>query len=250
MSRIYDALYEFSKSDFSAAQVLAENGFYPQAIYLYAQTFEKATKAVVALYLISYENKSESDTEVELRKTHVHKLIKLTKAMLKIFVDKDRESYILQGGKESDEYIRKPYRSLESLEGQKYAEVKLIQYFRQIVKHNYEKFYMNLKEDQSLTNSDPGWKSLQQKFANPATKYLRYGALAWILSPLLENMDSYTRYPAVTVDNNNLVFLLGHENKESCVRLAEMINDLINLVPLVWKKIESYNTNSVLKPGE
>lgn len=61
-------------------------------------------------------------------------------------------------------------------------------------------------------------------------------------------MDSYTRYPAAAVDNNNLAFLSGHENKEPCVWLAEMINDLINLVPLVWKKIESYNTNSILKP--
>ncbi|MGB7956035.1 MAG: hypothetical protein WCF23_18840 [Candidatus Nitrosopolaris sp.] len=105
MSKMHNALYEFAKTDFRAANVLAQNELYPQAIYFYAQTFEKATKSVIALYWISYENKSESDTEKELRKTLVHKLIKVTKAMLKIFIDKDKESYILQGGKESNEYI-------------------------------------------------------------------------------------------------------------------------------------------------
>jgi hypothetical protein len=105
------------------------------------------------------------------------------------------------------------------------------------VKYHYEKIYKNLKEGQLSISSHPGWRFLQQQFANPKTRYLEYGALAWILSPLLENMDSYTRYPVAAVNNNNLAFLMNYENKQSCLYLTEMINDLINLVPLVWRKI-------------
>jgi ABC-type phosphate/phosphonate transport system substrate-binding protein len=119
-TKIYDALYELAKSDFKAADVLAQNQFYPQAIYLYAQTFEKATKAVIAHYLMNYKKRSESETEKELRSIHGHRLLKLTIAMLKPFVDEDKELYIRRGGREADEFIQKPYRSLETLKSLKY----------------------------------------------------------------------------------------------------------------------------------
>jgi hypothetical protein len=46
---------------------LTRSNLYPQAIYFYAQAFEKAAKSAVALYLIGYENKSESQASEELK---------------------------------------------------------------------------------------------------------------------------------------------------------------------------------------
>lgn len=125
-TKIHNALYDLAKSDFTSANVLTQNQSYPQAIYLYAQTFEKATKAVVALYLMSYKIKSEFETEKVLRRTHGHKLTELTKAVLKPFVDKDKELYISKRGKEADEFVEKPYRLLEFLSGIRYSETQVI----------------------------------------------------------------------------------------------------------------------------
>lgn len=59
MSKIYNALYELAKSDFKAANILVQSELYMQGIYFYAQTFEKATKAIISFYQVYYENKNE-----------------------------------------------------------------------------------------------------------------------------------------------------------------------------------------------
>ncbi len=79
--------YVIAKSDLEAANILTKNSRYPQAIYFYAQAFEKATKSAAALYFISYEKKSESETSDKLKNIHGHSLLRLTITIAKIFVD-------------------------------------------------------------------------------------------------------------------------------------------------------------------
>jgi hypothetical protein len=43
------------------------------------------------------------------------------------------------------------------------------------------------------------------------------------------------------IENLNIAFLSRPEIERSCTLLGEMVGDLISLVPLVWKKIESLN---------
>lgn len=159
--------------------------------------------------------------------------------MIKIFLDKEKELYISKGGKESDDFIQKTFRSLNSLKNQNYDEDELIVCFNHIVKQNYNKFYRRFKDEQPFIDTHPGWEYLRKQFATATTKFLRYGTLAWILSPILEKMDMYTRYPIDHLENNNMKFLADHKNKEACLLLSEMIGDLISLVPIVWKKVES-----------
>lgn len=239
MSKLYNALYVLAKSDFKAANILVQSELYMQGIYFYAQTFEKATKAIISFYLMNYENKSESVTATYLKNTYGHKFIELTITIIKIFLDKEKELYISKGGKESDDFIQKAYRSLNGLKQQNYNEDELIVCFNHIVKHNYNKFYRRMKEEQPFTDTDPGWEYLRKQLTTPTTKFLTYGTLAWILSPILEKMDMYTRYPIAHLENNNMKFLADHKNKEACLLLSEMIGDLITLVPIVWKKLES-----------
>ena len=56
MLPLHHRLHDIAKSELKAANVLANNSLYPQAVYFYAQAFEKAAKSVVALYLIKFKN--------------------------------------------------------------------------------------------------------------------------------------------------------------------------------------------------
>jgi hypothetical protein len=73
----------------------------------------------------------------------------------------------------------------------------------------------------------------------PGTKFQKYGKLVWILIPLLQRMDIYTRYPMPSINNTNIAFLNLRENRKLCLLLEKMIGELIELVPVVWKRIES-----------
>jgi hypothetical protein len=119
----------------------------------------------------------------------------------------------------------------------------LITYFKNVVTNTYQQFYKQLGKGPIL-DPHPGWKFLREQFDNPNTKFLKYRALAWMLSPLLQKMDEYTRYPMPTLNNTNITFLNLPENRKSCLLLEEMIGELIELVPLVRKQIESLKSNT------
>jgi hypothetical protein len=174
------------------------------------------------------------------KKIHGHRLLNLTADIIRIFVDRDKELYISREGKETDEFIQNAYKSIENI-GAQYDNDALVAFFDHKVKMHYDRFYMRLKEDEPLIRERPGWKYLLEQFANPNTKYLKYTALARILFPLLDEMDMCTRYPMTTVNNNNIAFLMDPKVKKSCLLLDEMVYDLISLIPLIWKQIESLN---------
>jgi hypothetical protein len=99
-------LYEITKTDLVAANILTKNSLYPQAIYFYEQAFEKAAKSAVALYLDRHENMSESKVSQELKDNYRHGLVKLTSFTAEIFVKSGIRSYLERGGKESDREIK------------------------------------------------------------------------------------------------------------------------------------------------
>ena len=237
MTNIYSELYELAKTDFQAANILSQNHLYTQAIYFYSQTFEKCIKAVIAFYMMIYNHKTETVTEVMLRKTHGHRLIELTKDLQRKFIAKEVELYTSTVGKITDDFIQNLYRSIDNRKP-RYTIDYLIAFFNKIVKERYEIFYKSLDGGQSLTFYDPRWKYLRNLFADPATKYSKFAILSLILAPLLEKMDVYARYPSGEVQNRNIKLLMEEKNRESCQMLAKMIADLISLVPVVWEKIK------------
>ena len=100
---LHHRLRDIAKSELKAANVLTNDSLYPQAVYFYAQAFEKAAKSVVALYLIKFkefpeskvsgskpEEWSESKVSEKLRDIYGHKLVKITVAIAKILTERDR----------------------------------------------------------------------------------------------------------------------------------------------------------------
>jgi hypothetical protein len=236
-------LFEIAKSDLRAADILAKNGLYPQAIYFYEQVFEKAVKSVVALYLIKHKDKSASDASEELWRTYSHKLMSLTVAIAEILVENDIKLYLSRGGEKSDWLIKVLNESIEKIKTHKQNKTELIAYYKDNVKFIYERFYSRLKENSPVHSGDhPNWKFLRERHADPKTKYSKIAPLTQSLFFLLDAMDVYTRYPMQDVNYNNIAFLSRPEIGRACLILGEMIEELISLVPLVWEKIESLKT--------
>ncbi len=241
MANFHEKLYQFAEYDLKAANILRDNNMFAHAIYHYVQCFEKCTKSILAYYYLLYEKLETHHIEKKLKNTHGHKLTGLTIEMMKILTDDDKRLYIRRGGKETDDFVQTSYRSIESLRQHKYEEDELIVNFRDVIEHNY-KAYLKIKDNEVHLDDGYGWKFLREQFLDPSTKHLKYNTISWIITPVIERMDEYVRYPRKSVLYNNIEFLKDYRNRRSCHLLDEMISDIIDLVPLVWHKIEKLDT--------
>lgn len=253
---LHSRIYDIAKSDLEAANILVKNGCYPQAIYFYAQAFEKATKSVVALHLIKYkkfpeskvsgskpEEWSESKVSEKLRDIYGHRLMKLTVTIANILTESDRKRYISRGGKKSDPLIRTLDKSIKKIADHAKDTAYLILDYESDVKMIYERLYLRLRENTPIQKGEhEGWEFLRKRYANPMTKYSKIGTLTQYLFLLLDGMDLYTRYPMEDANYNNIKFLSRPEIHGACLKIGEMVGELVNLVPLVWNKIESLKT--------
>jgi hypothetical protein len=241
-SLLHCRLYDLAKSDLKAANTLTNNSHYLQAIYFYAQAFEKAAKSAVALHLTSYEKMSESRVYEELKNNYRHGLLKLTSFTAEIFVNSGIKSHLKRGGKESDKEIQKAKSasSILYLETLKPDMTELLSNYEGSVKACYS-LYTKLKEE-SYFDSE-GLKLLRELFKIPEAKYIKFNTLARILFPILDGMDLYSRYPMDDIGNLNIAFLSRPEISGACLLLGEMVGEFDSLVPLVWNKIYSIKTS-------
>jgi HEPN domain-containing protein len=97
-------MYEIAKMDLKSANILAKNEMYPQSIYFYEQSFEKALKSVVSEYLRHRRNMTDSQIENELRPKG-HNVIEKTMQMMTLMIEEEVQLYIKRGGNESDPFI-------------------------------------------------------------------------------------------------------------------------------------------------
>jgi hypothetical protein len=253
MLLLHHRLHDIAKSDLKAANVLTNNSLYPQAVYFYAQAFEKTTKSVVALYLFKFkkfpeskvsgskpEEWSESKVSEKLRDIYGHKLMKITVAIAKILTERDRTLYLSRGGKKSDPLIRMLDESIKKIGDHAKDKAYLILYYESDVKMIYERLYMRLKKNTPVQIGEHyGWEILRKSHANPKTRYNKFSTLTQYLFLLLDGMDLYTRYPMEDANYNNIKFLSRPEIHDACLPLGEMVGELVSLIPLVWSKIES-----------
>jgi hypothetical protein len=256
MLLLHHRLHDIAKSELKAANALTNNSLYPQAVYFYAQAFEKAAKSVVALYLIIYKKLpesevsesepvewSESKVSEKLRVIYGHKLMKITVAIANILTENDRRLYMSRGGDEGDPLIRMLDESIEKIKNHAKDKAFLILYYESDVKFIYERMYLRLKENTPVQKKEHhGWEFLRKRYANPMTKYSKFGTLTQYLFLLLDGMDLYTRYPMEDANYNNIKFLSRPEIHGACLELGEMVGELVSLVSLVWNKIESLKT--------
>jgi hypothetical protein len=240
---LHHRLYDIAKTDLEAANILAKNNLYPQAIYFYAQSCEKASKSVVAFFYIHYEKKSEEKVLVILKNLS-HNLMELALTTAKIFVDYERRLHVKRGGKESDGLIRAVSDSLKNIQRRKPPMIDLMALYAGTVKVLYQRFYTRLGENSlALGAQDPRWGVLRELYKHPKTRYLKFNTLSQFLFILLDKMDIYARYPMNGIGYTNIGFLKGPEIREACLLLGEMVEDLVSLVPFVWNKIESLKPN-------
>lgn len=239
MPSLHHRLYDIAKTDLEAANILAKNNLYPQAIYFYSQACEKAAKSVVALYQVRYEEKSEDEVSFELKKIHGHKLLRITTIIANIFMDYEKKLHVKRGGKESAELIRRADDSIKKIQSRKPDMISLIALYTLNVRGIYELFYSRLTEGISSHGANPLWGVLRDLHTIPKTRYLKFNTLSQFLFIVLDGMDTYARYPMSDTNYTNIGFLKDPEMKEACSLLDIMIADLIRLVPLVWNKIES-----------
>jgi hypothetical protein len=169
-----------------------------------------------------------------------HHLLELSSEVSRVFADIDRDLISKKGntGTEYQKHLQQVYKSIESLKN--YAQrgnmKALIVTYANNVNAIYELF-------NHLKNPSPGehpeLKSVREKLKNLKTKYIRFNMLIMYLLPLLDGMETYSRYPMHEVDADNVKLLSTPEVGTSCALFKEMVGELIDLVPSVWNRLES-----------
>lgn len=157
---------------------------------------------------------------------------------MKVLIKKEVELYVEKGGKKTDPYIMNTYQGINDYPKQEFPIDHHIVRFYHVVESTYRDFYQRLYVTKNNTK-ECGWKYLREMYSKPDKKYLKFMTLSWIISPVLKNMNMLTRYPdpIYPLNNNNVTLLMDNNNLQACRRLDEMLEDHMNLVPLVWKAI-------------
>lgn len=57
---------------------------------------------------------------------------------------------------------------------------------------------------------------------------------------MLDGMDIKARYPLIDFNNNNIKLLMNINNKRALDKIIEMLEELIRLVPVVWKPLDLF----------
>lgn len=78
-------------------------------------------------------------------------------------------------------------------------------------------------------------------------KYLRYFYIVLNLSGMLILLEEYSRYPMHDLSYDNVNLLNNIINKPDVDRISIMIDDLVGLVPGVWKQIDYFKRKSINK---
>jgi hypothetical protein len=230
-------MYEIAKMDLKSANILAKNEMYPQSIYFYEQSFEKALKSVVSEYLRHRRNMTDSQIENELRPKG-HNVIEKTMQMMTLMIEEEVQLYIKRGGNESDPFIQNTYDGINKYIEHEYPQGYHVIIFYPLVMSHYRDFYSRFY----IPRNDPmewRWDYLRWTYSNPAHQHFKFMSLSWIISPILKNMDILTRYPTElhSLNSDNVRLLMDKKFLIVCNRLYEMLNDYIELVPLVWLAI-------------
>lgn len=242
MANFYERIYEIAKMDHESAKILSKNRMFPQSIYFYEQCFEKSLKAVISHYMSCIQKKTDTQIEKELR-PRGHNIIEKTMDMMKLMIDEEVKLYLKRGGKRSDPFIQGTYEGIEKFIEHEYpVEYQVVIFYDLVVSH-YDGFYARFYIPK-YDKREEQWVYLRRTYSNPDQRHHKFMTLSWIISPILINMDTITRYPTPSnsLNNNNVSLLKDKKFLTVCNRLSEMLEDHMELVPMVWKA-----TNKLLK---
>jgi HEPN domain-containing protein len=236
---MYDKLYEAAKLDLESAKILHEYNLSAPAIYHFAQAVEKSSKATHAYYLIKLQHVSRHDVGDKLGKKYGDELLESIRGIVKSLLGLYIESEVGQDRKKGE--IKK----LEKIVGSKAPDIrKVIRHFYVLVNIIYNQY--NLIINEKYDKLDPLQQLIETEISDVNKKYLRYFYMLLNLSGLLIHLEEYSRYPMNDLSYNNISLLNNIINKSDVNRIYIMIDDLVGLVPEVWKQID-YFKNKINK---
>jgi len=230
---MYDKLYEAAKLDLESVKILNENNLSAPAIYHCAQAIEKCSAAIHAYYMVKLQHVSRRDVGDKLSKLYGHNLLESTREIVKSLLELYIESEVSQDRKKGE------LKKLEKIVGPKTPHIrKVIRHFYVLVNVIYSRynFIINEKYDEF----DPIQQLIRTETSDENKKYLRYFDLVLNLSGLLIPLEEYSRYPMHDLSYDNINLLNNNINKSDVNRISIMIDDLVVLVPGVWKQIDYF----------
>jgi HEPN domain-containing protein len=230
---MYDKLYEAAKLDLESAKILNDYNLSAPAIYHCAEAVEKSSKAIHAYYMIKLQRLPRHDVGDKLRKRYGDDLLESTRRLVKSLLELYIESEVSQDRKKGE--IKK----LEKIVGSKAPDIrKVIRHFYVLVNIIYNEY--NLIINEKYDKLDPMQQLIETEFSDVNKKYLRYFYMLLNLSGMLIHLEEYSRYPMSDLSYNNISLLNNIINKSDVNRIYIMIDDLVGLVPGVWKQIDHF----------
>jgi HEPN domain-containing protein len=236
---MYDKLYEAAKLDFESAKILIDYNLSAPAIYHCAHAVEKSSKSIHAYYLIKLQHVPRHDVGDKLGKKHNDDLLESTRGIVKSLLELYIESEVSQDRK------KREIKKLEKIVGSKAPDIRnVIRHFYVLVNIIYNQY--NLIINEKYDKLDPMQQLIETEISDVNKKYLRYFYMLLNLSGLLVHLEEYSRYPMSDLSYNNISLLNNIINKSDATRIIIMIDDLVGLVPGVWKQID-YFKNKITK---
>ncbi|MGB5091259.1 MAG: hypothetical protein WBN72_09985 [Nitrososphaeraceae archaeon] len=175
----------------------------------------------------------EHDVPNKLRKYYSHDLNKSTegiiKSLLGLYIRTDVNADRRKKGFEKLENISKI---------QKLDLRKTIPHFVEIANILYNHY--NLIINGNYHTLDYIHQLLKRETLNENQKYLRCIFIVLRLSRLFVQLEEYSRYPKIELENENVTLVNNIRNKSAMKNIAIMIKDLVRLVLEVWKQIDDF----------
>lgn len=175
----------------------------------------------------------EHDVPNKLRKYYSHDLNKSTegiiKSLLGLYIRTDVNADRRKKGFEKLENISKI---------QKLDLRKTIPHFVEIANILYNHY--NLIINGNYHTLDYIHQLLKRETLNENQKYLRCILIVLRLSRLFVQLEEYSRYPKIELENENVTLVNNIRNKSAMKNIAIMIKDLVRLVLEVWKQIDDF----------
>jgi hypothetical protein len=245
MSKIYEKLYEAAKLDSRSITVLQSNNLFAPAIYHCAQAVEKCSKSIHAYYKTKFQNRNEENIDRDLRGSYGHDLKQSTRGIIDSLMKLDIDYEIINNpklkGKEKEAY-ESLGRAGEKVVQQILDMDEVVLGFNTLADKMYN-LYSNFDTiSQRYFNSNPTPEILRRALTDQDKRFYWYIFSAMLLASFLDRLELYSRYPMFELSNNNITILNSPQNKFAIIRIPEIINRMIELVPTVWKQIDLYKT--------
>lgn len=246
MSDVQNELLKTAGDDLKAVKCLTEAGYFPQAIYLSEQVVEKASKSVFAYHLINFKNEKPMTVGDKIKRAYGHDLLKSTKELYNILLQLYIDNEIKQKPHLTTASISQARLELHNVIMQVERDVlvkdKIIIDFPGLISRFYQNVFLRVNNN-SLIDPNPQITLLKESLKDPSNQYLKYLSLVHMLAVFLDGMDIRARYPLSEFDYNNISLLKEKQNKKAMDQLIEMLDELVSLVPVVWKQLDMFKTN-------